>query len=199
MIIFNLLLAAVALWNFQRVMPVIGQIYEQNIKSLSACEDMLSAMSSKNIDIKLFADALHRAAGNITEASEQQIINELQQLLPQLDSDAPALRSKATKLIIELTNCNKQAIFNAARRTQKLNQSGAWGTVFMTLIFFLSAIYFEQYLRRKLLMPLQEIAQVLEDNARGNTFRRCNTLYAANTTRKLFDYINTLLDRNSQL
>ena len=37
-IAFNLLLAFGAVWSFQRMTPEIRQIYERNVKSLSACE-----------------------------------------------------------------------------------------------------------------------------------------------------------------
>lgn len=198
MIFFNLLLSFGAVWSFQRMNPEIKRIYERNVKSLSACEDMLLALSTEDVDIKEFRKALQTAETNITEKGESAIIQKLYTQLPELESGKKGIRNQLTRSIIELTNCNKQAIFDAARKTQNLRQAGAWGIVFMTLIFFFIAIYFEQKLRRTLLAPLQEISLVIEENMQGDKFRRCNMLNASEDMRKLFTAINNLLDKRHQ-
>ena len=198
LIIFNLLLSSGAIWSFQRMTPEIKQIYERNVKSLSACEAMLMAMTGSSIDTEQFRDSLQTAENNITEAGEAAIIRQLYSQLPLLENADNQIRSQVTRSIIALTNCNKQAIAAAAIKTQQLRQTGAWGIVIITLLFFLSAIHFEQKLRRTLLTPLQEISQGMEEYIQGNSFRRCSMYGVSADMRKLFVAVNDLLDRTKK-
>lgn len=195
LILFNLLLSFGSVWSFQRMSPAIKQIYERNIKSLSACEDMLFAITAEKTDMKKFSEALQIAEHNITEPGEEISIRTIRQLTGKLTDEEPGVRPKLIREIINLSNCNRQAVMESAQKTQKLRQAGAWGIVFMTLVYFAVAIFFEQRIRRTLLTPLQEINTVLQENMRGNRFRRCNLLHASDDMRKLFTAINELLDR----
>ena len=108
-------------------------------------------------------------------------------------------RRLLTKEIIKLTNFNKNAIIESALQAQKMRQAGAWGIVFMTSFFFILALYFECRLRQTLLMPLEEIATVMEERTRGDRFRRCNLPHAAKDTQKMLAAINDLIDRSNRL
>lgn len=197
MILFNLLLASGAIWSFQRMNPEIRQIYERNIVSLSACEEMLAALSCDKVDPVRFRAALKKAEDNITEKGEKEGLNKIRQLLGELEKGSGNIRTKISTEIIKVTNFNRQGIIHAAMQAQKLRQAGAWGIVFMTLIFFAAALFFEQRLRRTLLLPLQEISQVMDARLQGDKFRRCNMLYAKEDMKKLFMVINSLLDRKN--
>ena len=197
MIIFNLLLSFGAVWSFQRMEPEIKRIYDGNVKSLSLCEEMLLAMTGESVDEVRFRTALDAAGKNITEPGEKESIDRIKQQFKQVVAGDKNSRRDLTLEIINLTNFNKKAIADAALEAQKFRQAGAWGIVFMTLIFFVAAIFFEQKMRRSLLYPLQEIASVLDDNIQGNKFRRCNTLRFPDDIKKMCSSINELLDRNS--
>ncbi len=195
MIVFNLLLSFGAVWNFQRMNPEIQNIYERNIISLDACEKMLLALTPEQVNTNMFKHALNTAANNITEAGEKETVQKITQLFDALQNGNQTVKSQLTDEIIKLNNFNKQAIVTSAQKTQKLRQAGAWCIVMLTIIFFSIAIFFEQRLRRTLLAPLQEINSVIEANAQGDHYRRCQLPNASSDMKKLFNNINKLLDR----
>ena len=198
MILFNLLLSFGAVWSLQRMNPEIQRIYERNVVSLDACEKMLLALAEPAVDMKVFSAALQTAAGNITENGEQETIARIRELAAKLHSGAPEDRHQLVRDIIQLTNFNKNAIKQSALQAQKLRQAGAWGMVFATLFFFTAALFFEQRLRRALLMPLQEIANVMEERMKGDRFRRCNLPGVSAEMKKIFAAINDLIDRSNR-
>lgn len=195
MIFFNLLLSFGSIWSFQRMNPEIKQIYERNVVSLSACEEMLVALARDKVDAKQFRTALLKAEQNITEPGEKEVLRRIDSLFHDLAAGKDNNRQLLTMEIVKVTNYNREAIVRAAVQAQRLRQTGAWGIVFMTLLFFTLAIFFEQRLRRTLLVPLQEILQVMEARGRGDKFRRCNMLYANSDMKKLLMAVNSLLDR----
>ena len=74
MIFFNLLLAFGSVWSFQRMNPEIKRIYERNVVSLSACEEMLMALADERLDRDKFRLALQTAENNITESGEREVL-----------------------------------------------------------------------------------------------------------------------------
>lgn len=199
MIIFNLLLSFGAVWSLQRIDPEIQRIYQRNVISLDACEKMLLALAEPAVDQQNFLNALQAAENNITEAGERETVMQIKALAEQLSSGNIHDRRLLTKEIIKLTNFNKNAIIESALQAQKMRQAGAWGIVFMTSFFFILALYFERRLRQTLLMPLEEIATVMEERTRGDRFRRCNLPHAAKDTKKMLAAINDLIDRSNRL
>lgn len=195
MISFNLLLAFGAVWSFQRMSPEIQGIFERNVVSLNACENMLIALTESRVNMGQFSKALRAAEDNITEIGEKEALARIRSNLESLAAGDAAARQLVVKEIVKLSDFNKGAIVDSAEKTQRMRQAGAWSVVFMTLFFFMVAIFFEQRLRRSLLIPLQEIASVLEARQQGDQFRRCNNIYASKDMKKLFKYINELLDR----
>ena len=198
MILFNLLLSFGAVWSLQRMDPEIKRIYERNVVSLDACEKMLLALAEPVVDRKTFAEALQTAGNNITENGELETVEKIRSLAHSINSGNIDERRQLTREIIKLTNFNKSAIIESALQAQKVRQAGAWGMVFLTLFFFVAALFFEQRLRRKLLMPLQEIASVMEENLQGDHFRRCYLPDASKDMKKIFAAINDLIDRNNR-
>ena len=199
MIIFNLLLSFGAVWSLQRIDPEIQRIYQRNVVSLDACEKMLLALAEPAVDQQNFLNALQAAENNITEAGERETVMQIKALAERLGSGNIHDRRLLTKEIIKLTNFNKNAIIESALQAQKMRQAGAWGIVFMTSFFFILALYFERRLRQTLLMPLEEIATVMEERTRGDRFRRCNLPHAAKDTKKMLAAINDLIDRSNRL
>ena len=195
LIVFNIVLAFGAVWSLQRMSPAISRIYERNVKSLSACEDMLLALTGEKVNMDEFNRALSRADSNITEEGEEQAIKNIRQYIPGLADGSKGFRQLVTREVIALTNYNKKAILESARQTQKLRQAGAWGIVFASLLFFLVAIRQEQRLRRMLLLPLQEISDTVKAHMQGDKFRRCNLPHTSGDMKKLLESINSLLDK----
>ncbi len=197
MIFFNLTLTFASIWSLQRMNPGIRQIFERNVISLSACEEMLAALATDEIDFAQFRKALEKAKKNITESGEMEGLEKVEELFRELETGKTGMKKLVSAEILRVTNFNREAIIQSARQAQKIRQAGAWGIVFMSLIFFAVAIFFEQKLRRTLLAPLQEISQVMDAKSQGDNFRRCNMLYANSDMKKLFTAINSLLDKKN--
>ena len=195
LIVFNIVLAFGAVWGFQRMDPAITRIYDRNVKSLSACEEMLLALTGEPVEMEKFKQALKSAGNNITEDDEEQAIKNIQQYLPGLAAGEKGFRSLISREVTNLIKYNKKAILDSVKQTQKLRQAGAWGIVFATLLFFVIAIHLEQKMRRMLLLPLQEISDTLRANIQGDKFRRCSLPSASGDMKKLLDSINVLLDK----
>lgn len=198
MISFNLLLAAGAVWSFQRMGPEIRQIFERNVVSLDACENMFLALADDKPDLEGFRRALGMAERNITERGEEESLKKIRALLHDLENGDLKVKKAMGLAIRELSEYNKRAIIQSAEETQRMRQAGAWGIVFMTFFFFIAALFFEQRLRRALLRPLQEIASVLEAHHQGDKFRRCNTADASQDMKKLLKSIDALLDSSRE-
>ena len=190
MILFNLLLSFGAVWHFQRMNPEIQSICDRNVVSLNACEIMLRELTAKSMDQDNFQAALQIAAGNITEQGEEENINTIKKLFEQLKNGDATVKIALSEQVLELHRDNQEAITAAADRAQRLRQAGAWAIVLLTLIFFVLAIYFEQRMRRALLAPLEEMSGVLEANARGDRFRRCQAGNVSQDMKTLFQLIN---------
>lgn len=194
MISFNLILAFGAVWSFQRMSPEIKRVYERNVVSLEACENMFLALTGKEVDNAGFRKALAAAEDNITEQGEKETLERIRNELPELEKGDFETRERIAKEIRKLSDYNRQAVIASAEKAQRMRQTGAWGIVFLTFFFFIAALFFEQRLRRSLLLPLQEIDSVLEENRNGDKFRRCNDGDAPSDMKRLFRSINALLD-----
>lgn len=198
MLSFNLILAFGAVWSFQRMSPEIQRVYERNVVSLEACEDMFLALTGREIDNAGFRNALKAAEDNITEQGEKETLQRIRQSLPELEKGDFDTREKIAKDIRKLSDYNRNAVIASAEKAQRMRQAGAWGIVFLTFFFFIAALFFEQRLRRALLLPLQELDSVLEANGKGDKFRRCNDNDAPSDMKKIFRAINALLDKKDK-
>jgi methyl-accepting chemotaxis protein len=197
MIIFNLILSFAAVWNYQRMNPEIEGIFQRNIISIDACEKMFLVLARDTVNPQEFNAAFDVAVNNITEDGEKETLQNIKSMFEQYCQGNTQIKSQLIEEIVKLNNFNKQAIADSARKAQQLRQSGAWGVVLMTTLFFVAAIFFEQRLRRALLAPLQEISMVLEADRKGDKFRRCHLPGISSDMKKLFEAINSLLDRKN--
>lgn len=194
MISFNLILAFGAVWSLQRMTPEIKRVYERNVVSLEACENMFMALTDEKVDSEGFRKALAAAEDNITESGEEEALTEIKSELIKLENGDPTAKKRIVQEVRKLSGYNRQAVIESAEQAQIKRQAGAWGIVFLAFFFFVVAILFEQRLRRSLLLPLQEIDSVLEAQRKGDKFRRCNELSASSDMKKIFRSINALLD-----
>ena len=198
MILFNLLLGFGAVWSFQRMGPEIRGIFDRNVVSLEACENMILALSGEKADIAGFNRALRSAESNVTEGGERELLRQIRETFAALEKGRPGATRKILGEISRLSLCNRQAIVTSAEKAQRMRRAGAWGVVFMTFFFFIAALLFEQRLRRGFLKPLQEIASVLESRQQGDKFRRCSGVDGSRDMKELFKSINALLDSSRE-
>lgn len=192
---FNLVLAFSALWSLQRMTPVIDRIYERNVRSLNACDDMLAALNMIPVDRQAFEKALQSASGNVTEPGEQMLVAKIGKIFPDVLSGNPESRKETVLLIVALAGENRKAVLREIYETRHLRQSGSWLIVFFTLAFFSLCLLLEKRLRKNVIGVVEEISDVLESRKNGDLYRRCRLSELPPDMHELCSRINEMIDR----
>ena len=202
----NLLMAVGTIGIFIRMAPAIDVIIEHNDRSLKACEEMLAALAVSGTGRSLpaehasfFRSAFERAKSNVTEPEEPQILEKIESRLEPLLSGEMASREAVVADVLELGRINREAMAAADRRAQLLGRTGAWGVVFMALSAFLAGVIFIRSLTRRVVLPLQEIHDVIAAQRNGETMRRCAGADLSPDVAVVFTGINELIDRCREL
>lgn len=204
LIALNLVIAFGSIWIFMRMAPAIEIIIEQNIKSLHACEDMLSTLvlvnqSEKNDEYfkDIFSAALEQASLNITEKEEPVAVEAIRESYPQAFEENSEGIKKTVDAILVLSKINREAMVRADLKAKQFGNAGAWGIMIMASSVFLVGMLFMRGLKKSLLKPLEEIHSVLEAAKAGDHIRRCTGPDAPQDIKMLYSDINDLLDKNN--
>lgn len=193
LVAFNLLISFSTIWSFQQIGPRIKEIQQRNAYSIYACEEMLQILARGKVE--KFSEALEKAENNITEEGERGAINRIRALLPELEAGNKEAVNEVVDRIAAISRYNRKAIENSIDKAQRARQEGVWDIVFLTLIFFLFALYFGRKFHRELLLPLEELSSTMEAFLAGDTLRRCSLPFAEGKMQKLFRDVNELMDR----
>jgi len=192
LLVFSTLLAAAGIRGFLRLAPSIEQINKHNTQSLYIAESMMSALTV-NKDIKSFEEALTKGKTNVTEKGEAEVINKIEKSY----KSAAGYKETTVNNIIELSRINRVGMQNAALRAKKLSSAGAWVIGFLTLITWGLGLILIKTLTTNLIKPLAELIDVLESYFKGNKLRRCPKLAPNHDFQRIYDAINSLLDKQS--
>lgn len=196
LIALNLALALGAIALLVRMSPAIADIIERNDRSLAAGEQMLAAVA-RGMDPEAraaFESALTTAEGNITEPEERVVLHRLRELQPALPASGIEMRDEAVATVLQLNAINRQAMREADLDAQQLGTAGAWGVVFMGLLSFIAGLLFIRRLDEYLLLPLQELVEVIAASRSGDQFRRCPAAEARGDFQMIYAEVNGLLD-----
>lgn len=203
LIALNLVIAFGSIWIFMRMAPAIEIIIEQNIKSLHACEEMLSTLVLVNQSEKddkyfkdIFATALEQASQNITEKEEPTAIKAIRESYEQAFEENSEGIKKTVAAILVLSKINREAMVRADLKAKQFGNAGAWGIMIMASSVFLVGMLFMRGLKKSLLKPLEEIHSVTQAAKTGDNIRRCTGPDAPQDIKALYGAINDLLDKN---
>ncbi len=200
----NLVMAFGSIWVFMRMDPAIAIIIEQNEKSLSACEEMLSTLvivnQSKNDNEHLkttFLEALNRVKSNITKKEESIAIEAISENYAKAFEGNLEGTKKTVTGILRLAKINRAAMVVADRKARKFGNAGAWGIVFMASAVLMVGMLFMRGLKRNLIRPLEEIYSVIQAVKTGDNMRRCTGPNPPQDIRFIFSGVNDILDQNT--
>ncbi len=198
----NLLMAMGSIWIFMRMAPAIEVIIERNELSLEACEEMLASLamigqdSHENLALEeTFRKALQRAQNNITEKEEPAALETIKATYRTAFLESRAARQETVEAIALLAKINREAMVAEDHRARQFGNAGAWGVVFMAVGVFFAGMLLKRTLSRSLVVPLEEIHEVITAHRTGDTMRRCTGPHLPGDVKRVYDGINELLDK----
>ena len=193
------MVAAVAL--LARMTPAIDRILEENEKSIRAVERMLLVLaepptSDPRADESRhlrFDRALAEAQGNITEPSEEPVLERIAATHEAaLVGDTEALATVRAELWA-LGDINRESMLAANASAKRLGTAGAWALVFLGLIGLVFSIAMMRRARGKLIHPVYELGAVLDACNRGDVHRRFNPAGASREFQEVAEVVNALV------
>lgn len=196
----SIALAAITL--FGRMAPAIEGIIEDNVVSIEAAEAMLAGMVDAELGgdpagaRRAFDGAFATARRNVTEPDEGLILDRIERLAPAaFDGDPDSVR----QLVLEiraLGDVNRGAMTTADQSAKRLGVAGAWTMVVLGAGGFVVGLFTQRRLRKRVLLPLQEIHATLRSITMGDRLRRCTSPTApCSDLSEIMAMINRLLDR----
>ena len=198
----NLLMAMGSIWIFMRMAPAIEIIIERNELSLEACEEMLASLATIDQDAhanraleETFRNALRRAQNNITEKEEPAALESIKATYANAFLGSRGARQETVGAITLLAKINREAMITEDRRARQFGNAGAWGVVFMAVSVFFAGMLLKRTLSRNLVMPLEEIHEVITAHRTGDTMRRCTGPDLPRDVKLVYDGLNQLLDQ----
>lgn len=201
LVVLNILSAFGAIGLFVRMGPAIGQIMDRNVFSIEAAEDMLVELAAAG-DRPLtpeartrFEQALARIEGNVTETAEGEEIDRLRQHLEPTMAGWGDARLRSIGSLRSLIAVNREAMKKADGNAVQLGGAGAWASVFMGLLSFMVGLSVLARFRRRLLLPMMELFNVLDRAGEGDRYRRCHVGQAPAELKDCMRKLNRLLDR----
>lgn len=200
LIALNLLLAFGAIGVLVRMNPAIDSIFEENVASIVAAEQLLSALAEAG-DAPLSAqaeegvrEALGAAQLNITEGEEILALTSLSRVLPGAIVGAPGARREAVKEARRVIQVNRQAMYAVSAEARRLGSAGAWASAFVGFFSFVLSLALVIRMQRRFVHPLVELHGVLESARAGDRHRRCGTSDAPREVLQVSAAVNRLLD-----
>jgi hypothetical protein len=200
LIALNLLLAFGAIGVLVRMNPAIDSIFEENVASIVAAEQLLSALAEAG-DAPLSAqaeegvrEALGAAQLNITEGEEILALTSLSRVLPGAIVGAPGARREAVREARRVIQVNRQARFAVSAEARRLGSAGAWASAFVGFFSFVLSLALVIRMQRRFVHPLVELHRVLESARAGDRHRRCGTSDAPREVLQVSAAVNRLLD-----
>lgn len=195
----NVLLAFGVIGLFVRMGPAIEQILEENVASIVAAEEILAIFAAAG-DAPLGATqaaqvqaALDRAAANVTEASEGPVVAAMARDLPAAVLERGEARGRVVQGAGRLSAINHAAMRTVDEEAQRLGAAGAWSAVLVGFLSLLLSLFVLARLRRRVLLPVLEIHEVLGEASFVGK-RRCRPREAALEITHIAEAVNGILD-----
>lgn len=196
-----MLTALVAIHVLERMSPAVTDVVEENVASLQATGDMLTALAEQRLPEPVataarqrFFEALAAATSNQTEPAEAKPLRELHDLSAGALAGEPRALERALAAIAALASANRSAMQVAGADAERLGRGGAWTLALLGLLGFGAGSLVSRRLQRRVAAPLLELERVLLSVDAGERLQRCaNTGYTLGQQRAL-RALNRLLD-----
>jgi len=180
-----------------RMRPAIELIIEDNVRSLEAVEEVLTVLSDPTADERdeRAHAAFDRAAHNVTNEEERPVIELIRVNLDNALAGDDAAVAIVSSQLRRLAEINRHDLETSDRRAQQLGSAGAWTVVILTLFTLTFGVVARRRLDTQVLVPLEELHEVVDDLGEGHALRRCRpNLVAAGELGQIMHTFNRLLD-----
>lgn len=204
LVLLNLLLAFGAIGLFVRMGPVIEHIFQENVLSIVAAEEMLSELAKAGGEPLMpeararLRTSLTEAQRNVTEDDERPVLASLERRLPAaMDGEAQARRQVIDDLG-QVIHINREAMRSVDEEARRLGTAGAWAAVLIGFVSFLLSVLVVVRLQSRFVRPLEDLHKVLQSARRGDSHRRCRHVDAPREVEQVSQEVNRLLDERLQ-
>lgn len=182
------------IYGFQQLEPAINLLNSSNTQSLYYTEQMLTSISTPK-DINNFEKNLDLARNNITETGEKEIIDKISSIYVSAFNGNSKIEEETINKIAELAKINRLAMEQAGIKAKRQQAIGIWIILFPSIFIWIIGIAILKRLDRTYIKPLQELNDVIFEYNKGNYMRRCPSITVSEDLQKLYDGINTILDK----
>lgn len=195
----NVVLAFGVIGLFVRMGPAIEKILEENVASVVAAEEILAVFAAAG-DAPLgpaqetqVRGALERATANVTEEAEGPVLAAMSRDLPVAVRERGDARRRVVDGAGRLSAINHAAMRAVDEDAQRLGAAGAWAAVLVGFLSLLLSLFVLARLRRRVLLPVLEIHDVLGEASFVGK-RRCRPRESALEIGRIADSVNGILD-----
>ena len=196
----HLVSAFAAIGLLGRMKPAIKRVIQQNVYSLEAVEAMLGELAKGELgEEEHFAAALERAQDNITNEREAPLVAQVRDRMGDVFVGDVQARALVVTDLRELAELNRADIVAANQEAKRLGSAGAWAVAILAFLTLVAGLVALRRLDRRVLLPLEELHDVLLAVRRGEPRRRCQPMnVAASELARSMAMINRLIDDRSE-
>lgn len=193
-------IGAVAL--FDRMSPAIERILAENVVTLEATEQMLTALADPALEPEqareMFEAGLKLAEDNVTEPAEEPLLTSIRGLAPRaFERDPDGARARLVDKVVALAQVNRSSMQSEDEEARRLGLAGGWAVVLVAVIILGITMLLTRRLESRVVSPLVNLAAQVERIRGGDVYLRC-TEDGAPELREVTRLLNQLLDGQNQ-
>lgn len=183
-----------------RMTPALEMILRDNVTSVAASQDMLTAIALDGVIADadreaLFDEGLVLALDTVTLPEEKPLVALIErQGATTLYSAGPA-RGEVVDALRRLTEVNIESIAVADHEAQRMGIAGAWAASLLGVLSFGASVLVSRRLTRRIDQPIADIDAALQAARLGDLHRRCYARDVPDDLQRIVDGVNRLLDR----
>jgi hypothetical protein len=189
--------ASAAIAILGRVQPAVDMAFEHRAESQRAVEGMLVVLASPtdNTSQDRFERAWQRAWTSLDGDEDRARLKRVQLLSRQAFAGADGARTLLLDELSGFGTAHRDELQAAQSSAERLGTGGAWAVVFLALLTLGGALAALRRMDRRVLIPLEEIHDVLGGWRRGDAHRRCRPARgAASELARAMASLNEVLD-----
>lgn len=195
LVVFYIALSFAAVGLQQRLEPTVTTIKERNVVSIVSALEVLATLD--NEDASMILALAEQIQTNETEDGEREIAERIWNI-----AQTPVYKGtdEYDQLIGDLeaiVSINRDAMLRHSEQAFRLAQGGGWVLITLAVIGLWGSWFIVRRLQRRIVLPLERLAETMEHGRSGTTRVRAYAQGAAYEIREAANALNALLDDRS--